>query len=435
MCFSAFAEEHSEKPLYDMKSCVAISLQNNPSLLSAEAKKLSASSSVNYQQALFRPALDFFLGTGYLTGESTSPFAAGRRFDEEGVPVRNVSHGYYTGSLEFIYPVFREGVFFGTQAPSVKIAEAQLRIADTTVNLSREELLYRTVEAYLEVLRAKENIKILEENLKHLQLSYDMTRSKYDLSLAIKSDLLSAESELLNAQKDLENAKEILILRKMNLAYQMGVDPLTEFDIVEGADDTFYASISVSDLRKLVEKAYQKNPQILVQSEVVKLTEEDVNLKKRMRYPLLDFSARYTFTNDYNPPINDNLHVFLGARIPIFDFGRIKSAEQEAEHNLQEQNMALRDVKNNIAFTVGQIVTDIRNLEHLITSEKKAVEAAQELYDARTEEYKQDIVTLSFVLEAQYNLLTAKQALVQSNFDYNLKRAQLKSIVGELSSL
>jgi outer membrane protein TolC len=85
-----------------------------------------------------------------------------------------------------------------------------------------------------------------------------------------------------------------------------------------------------------------------------------------------------------------------------------------------------------MAKEIAEIITDIKNLENLIASEKKAIEFAQEFYNHTQESFALNTVTLSSVLEAQYKLFFAKNNLNQLNYTYRLDHAKLMKTIGEI---
>lgn len=435
LCHNAFAGEISEKPIYDMRTCIAMASKNNPLLLSAEAKKLSANAALNYQKALFRPTLDFNIGSGYISGRSTSPFAVARGIDEEDLRVRTVSEAYYTGSLLFDYSIYKEGVLLGNGAPSVKKAEAQLGVASDNLSINQNEAYYNIIDAYLGVLKVKEDIKTEEENIRYLQSTYDMSVSKYNLSLMTKEELLKVESQLVTAEESLANNKNILIQKKIALAYWIGIDPSSEFGIADVIDNSFYyTSIPISNLKDLIGRAYEKNPLISLQNNMVKSAKEELTIAEKKRYPNVSLTADLSTTGDYNPKVNTQFRTLLELTMPILDFGRTKFSIEDASHKLKAVEMDLLNAKNSLAKDIMQKVMDIKNLENSITAMKKGIESAQESYNHMLEGYAQNIVTLSVVLEAQYNLISAKNALNQLTYDHRLNYARLKGFIGELLS-
>lgn len=431
---NVFAGEILERPIYDVRTCIAMASKNNPLLLSAEAKKLSANAAFNYQKALFMPSLDFYTSSGFLSGKSTSPSAVTGGSDEEGLKVRYISRPYYIGGLVFNFPLYKEGVLVGIQAPSIKKAEAQLGVASDNLSIIQNEAYYSVIDAYLSVLKIKEDIKTQEENIKYLQTAYDMAVSKYNLSLSTKEDLLKAESQLVTAKETLANNRNILIQKKINLTYWIGIDPSSEFEITDGVDDKFYyTSIPISNLKDLVERAYGKNPLILLQNDMVRAAKMEVTIVEKMRYPNVTLTADLSASDDYNPPGNTLFRTFLELTMPIFDFGRTKFSIEDARHKLKSAEMDLLGAKNSLAKDVMQKVIDIRNLENSITAMKKNIESAQESYNHMLEGYVQNIVTLSIVLEAQYNLVSAKNALNQLTYDHRLNYVRLKGLLCEIS--
>jgi outer membrane protein len=422
------------KPVYNLSACIAEAVKNNPMLLSAESSKQSANSVLNYQKSLFYPLIEFNIGSGYLSGEPNSPFAATTNRTEEELRVRHVSRAYYFTGLTLNYPIYKEGVMFGIHAPSVKKSEAQLGVASNNTNVIRDEILYRITEAYLNVLKGRADIKTHEENVNYLQSNYDMSLSKYKLTLLTREDLLKAESQLVTARENLANMKNSLMQKQVELAYWMGIDPLTEFEVADSVDnDFYYISIPISNIKEMIERAYEKNSLIQLKNEEVKAAKEELSIAEKIGYPNIVLTSNISTADDFNPPGRTMFHTFLELRMPVFDFGRKKYSVEEARHKLMAAEMDFINEKNRLARDIAQKITDVKNIENSITATKKNIELAQESYNHMQEEYAQNLVTLSSLLEAQYNLISQKNTLNRLTYDHRISYVNLKGFIGELS--
>jgi outer membrane protein TolC len=418
---------------YGLRECIHYALKHSPLLRSADAAKLASDAALIHQKSLFKPSLDYYLVPGYLAGEPVSPFALSRHLDEEGFKIfQNSSIAYHTTGLGFRYPVMKESVLFGRDAPSVKKAEAEIRLAENNKGMLTNELIYKIAEAYLDINRAKEEIRMLQEDVEYLQQNYNVVLSRFNLLLVTKNELLKAESALAAARANLSNFTNTLAQRKISLLYYMGAEPSVGFDVMGTGDDPFFAPLPVNDVDALLQKAYANNQQLKQQRERVEIARRDLEISKTKRYPTVDLKSDVILTEDYQWHNRSKFNVFLELQMPIYDSGKINSSIETSYQKLRKEELLLQDMKGSVAREVMQVVTDITNLENLVSAKRKELESAQESYDFIKERYTQNLIPLLSLLEAQYKLTAAKWGLIQVNFDYRLSFARLKKIINEI---
>ena len=191
----------------------------------------ASSYELDFQKKQFLPRIDFGISTGYLDGESTSPFATVRGSTEDGVLNNDVSDQYISSSISLSIPVIKEGVFSAENAPSLSIARYQLLLNERSYEDYKNQLTYEVGISYVNLLKNKEGIRNAEEHLKFLEHVHETALSKYKSDMISKNELLRSGIKLESRKIGLEIAKNETRIYMAELSIKMGLDPAKKISI------------------------------------------------------------------------------------------------------------------------------------------------------------------------------------------------------------
>jgi outer membrane protein TolC len=421
LCVEANAEES-----WNLQRCVDYAVQNNPDLQAAEAKIKVSTYSFDYQKKLFLPRLDLNGSTGYLTGEPTSPFAVIGGVTEEGLRSKNVSGEYVSGALTLSVPVFKEGVLFAKNAPTINMASNQVLIDKKNYEAKKNEIVFDVSTAFFNLLKINENIKAAGEHIKSLEETYKLAGSKYKEGLISKNELLKTEVGLASGEKELSSSRNLSQLYSSDLSFKMGLESTKHITI--SPEDFKLPNLPPAD--KLVSIALANRPEVGSQEMRVSLAKEDQRKAESERYPNVDFNSSYGLINDYGSRVNQMWTSALVLNMPIFDFGAVRSKIKSQEAKSAEEEKLLHAIKGSVALEVIKAITSIDNARSEITLREKTVEQTTENARLMRAQFEQNLIPLSSVLEAEYALYEEQKALAQAKYDLTAGYLQMVKATG-----
>ena len=421
LCVEANAEES-----WTLQRCVDYAVQNNPDLQAAEAKIKVSTYSFDYQKKLFLPRLDLNGSTGYLTGEPTSPFAVIGGVTEEGLRSKNVSGEYLSGALTLSVPVFKEGVLFAKNAPTINMAANQISIDKKNYEAKKNETVFDVSTAFFNLLKINENIKAAEEHIKSLEETYKLAGSKYKEGLISKNELLKTEVGLASGEKELSTSRNLSQLYSSDLSFKMGLESTKHITI--SPEDFKLPNLPPAD--KLVSIALANRPEVGSQEMRVSLAKEDQRKAESERYPNVDFNSSYGLINDYGSRVNQMWTSALVLNMPIFDFGAVRSKIKSQEAKSAEEEKLLHAIKGSVALEIIKAITSIDNARSEITLREKTVEQTTENARLMRAQFEQNLIPLSSVLEAEYALYEEQKALAQAKYDLTAGYLQMVKATG-----
>jgi outer membrane protein TolC len=413
----------------DLASCLQIALTRHPDLQSAEAKKLAAQSKIDFEKAQWTPHLDFKGESGYLSGKAVSPFSVIAGVTEEGVPQREVSGGYYIGSLTLSVPIVREGRLLGQNSPSIQGARFGLAVEENLGLTRRSQISYNVTAAYINVAKATAVADNQEQLVKLTEPQYQLALAKFQQDLLSRNDLLLAEVQLATAQRELTRAKDMLAQSKGELVRAMGLDVSTSLEVL----DTHPLPVDVPSLpplEELITFAHGHRLEVRAQEAQIQAKGEEVKRLRGERFPSLELVAGYDIGNNFDPPTNSQWNTRAQVTGSLFDFGRNEQKVTLARAMMRQEVMKMESMKGEIASQVQDVYFRIRSLMAELSLLDKQSEQATEALQLNQARVRQQLLPATVVAEDEKALAKLTQARVLARYDLSLAYTQLELVTG-----
>jgi outer membrane protein TolC len=406
-----------------------MALTHHPDLQNAEAKRLAAQSKLNFEKAQWTPHLDFKGESGYLSGKAVSPFAVIAGVTEEGTPQREVSGGYYIGSLTLSMPLVREGRLLGQKSPSVQGARLGLSVEENLILTRRNQIKYNVTAAYINVAKARAMVGDQEELVKLTEPQYQLVQAKFQQNLLSRNELLLAEVQLATAQRELSRAQDDLAQAKAGLSRAMGLDPLVILEVVDSRQSPVDVP-SLPPLEELIAFAHGHRSEVRAQEAQIQARGEEVKRIRGERFPSLELVTAYNIGNDFDPPNNSQWNTRAQVTGSLFDFGRNEQKVTLARAMMTQEVTKLESMKGDIASQVQDVYFRIRNLMADLSLLEKQHEQATEALNLDRAKFRQQLLPAAVVAEDEKTLVKLTQARRLVQYDLSLAYIQLELVTG-----
>ena len=407
----------------DLSACLDYALVSHPSLKLAKAKQSTAETTVSMGQSKFWPTLDVSTHAGVVYGEPASPFILARS-----ITVKTVDFfgSYYSLDVEYRHPFYKEGVWFGKDAPSILEAKGALRESEYAVMIAREQLRYEVSEAYFNALKAKEALQAGEDLLRARQLDYEAAQKRFTQRLLTRHDLLLAEVKQKAAQNNLDAAKRAFSLARTNLAFRVGLDPGTEIEVRPHA----MPLSPIPPLDVLTEMAYRERPEIAEQMAAVETTAATLQLAQSEGLPTLELISGYSIGDDYDPPGNTSWVTTFQVNLPLQNLYTSRVKRLQAETKRLEQDQRRLELRHTVASEVMQAYHEVaKRVDALELAVIQVEQAEQEVASVRSK-FDAGLATQPALFEAEYALSEAKKSRTDVQYDQYIAHAKLRKAVG-----
>jgi outer membrane protein len=425
-----FAKDESPAALRcDLPTCIQIALTRHPDLQAAEAKKLAAQSKVDFEKAQWRPHLDFSATTGFLNGQSITPFSVISGVTEEGFPQREVSGGYYVGTLSLNVPVVREGKLLGWNSPSIQQARFSLTAEENLQLTRREQIIHDVTVAFINVIKASELVKENERLIKLTEPQSQLALSKFRENLISRNELLIAEVQLASVKRELIAAKNDMARAQRGLTRSMGFDTPSTVEILD-TQLLPSAAAPLPSIEELISFAFEHRPEMRAVEAQIQSKTEEVKRARGERFPTLEIVTEYGLANAFDPAVSTQWSTVAQLRGSIFDFGRNAQKVTLARAMMTEEVQKMDKLKAAIAGDIQEAYTAITDIRAQLELIEKQIEQATEALKLNRAKFRQQLLPESAVAEVEKVVVKLEQAKVLVNYDLILAYSQLALVTG-----
>ena len=313
-----------------------------------------------------------------------------------------------------------------TASRSYKRAKATVAQAEASLQDAEQTLLFRTSQAYFNVLTAREAYVAAKSSREATASQTEQAERRFDVGLSAITDVKEAQAQL-----DLAVAREVVAENQLALAREaMRVIINQEVPTLDGlkdnADLTAPAPASVDEW---IAVATENNPRLEVARRDLDLARTDIDIERAGRYPTVALTGGYQDLNtDSNLQTNNESgQVSLQLEYAIFTGGRTsalirqaKSQSEQAAFNLETVRRAVVQETRDAYLTVLADISQSNALQKALSSTEVAKDATQAGFDAGTRTAVEVLVSLQDTFNAYADYAAARHQYVISSLELRL---------------
>ena len=342
--------------------------------------------------------------------------------------VRHPDSGGHTrtgsASLKASLPLYTGGA----NEARIESGEIGVYAAQLALERERENLRYRVVQAYYDVLEAQRCERIDQESVDKYQAHLENVELLYQAGRKARLDVLRSSVELANARQTLikaQNECEVRLLALKNLLRISPEEPLT-------LTEAFSYQPFYSPMESCVAYAVEHRKDILLDRYDLRQKELAVDVAHAGYLPQVSLSASAAAEREFHPRSSDS-HQYAAEILVswnVFDGGVTAAAIDKAKTALEIAALTLQKDTEDIDQAVRQAYYTMREAEKRLVSTQAAVGEAQEDYAITMEKYRVGQGILLDVIDAQVALSTAEMNFASAQYDYARNRAMVENEVG-----
>ncbi len=331
-------------------------------------------------------------------------------------------------AIQLTQPIFRG--FRTTNA--VNQAEADVRAGREILRNVEQQVLLDAVEAYMDVVRDQEIVRLRENNLKVLSEELRATQDRFAVGEVTKTDVAQSEARRAGAVAQLDFARASVKSSRARYQQVVGHQPgsvsqprLKEEAIPKSLDDAI--AIGTNENPNVVTALYREQSARFA-----------VDLVRGELLPELQLEATYQDRFSSSQFIDEQETAIIAGRlnVPIYDQGgevyaRVRQAKHAHVSLLQEIEVARVEVQAQIVAAWSQLLA---NRAQIVSAEAQ-VDANQTALAGVREEERVGQRTLIDVLNAQQELLDSQVNLTTARRDLIVTAYQLQVAIGHLDAV
>lgn len=427
--FLSFSQEATVG--YTLNEAIAFALENNYSALNAERDIIDAqkqkwetiasglpqiNADISYQNQLKQPV-------SLIPAE----FFGGQPGEFEPVIFSQPQSAIATATL-------RQQIFDGSYIIGVQATKAFLSYSQNNKEKTQQEVRKAVVEAYGNVLLARESVAILENNLQALSKNLSETQSYFENGLAEEESVEQLQITYSLVENQLRNATRFLKITLQMLNLSMGLPIEMETQLKENLDDLTQANVDP----EITESPFNIENNVDFKL-ITNLNEQrffELKLAKSKALPSLNafvnygttaFSDSFSFFKSEQEWFNSSILGF-DLKIPIFSSLQRSAGTQRAKIALEKAKTQLTETQERIRLQLEKAKSDYLLAVEQYATTQKNLNLAERIEKKNQIKYKEGIASSFDLRQAQTQLYTAQQEYLQSMVDVINTKTELEVI-------
>ena len=413
------AREALEAPPHDpltLHDCIAIALGESPALEASRFDVFSAAEEVRAAQGKLLPQV---------TGAADYLLFSGSRVSKFGVinlgsvtPNGSVVTANTVGSAEvelysahLKYPLFADGSILGlNNPPAVAERKAKKQALAWTVNLTREEVIYRITDEFVSTVSARNRMGLAERRAKRLYQAVSIIEEQQKQGLKLPIDIKVAKEQFSAGQTLLKLLREQSVAGSLALSKTLGVASSSNLSLSNTLPD---APDPPPTTEQLIGACLNHHPSLEKQRAVIEQAKQEYRLERFRLYPSVYLDGSASYIDDFSG-VSNSESFFSGAiavNVPIFDFGAQLATTRSKLMTYKAEQARLFSTADNVNFEVLKVYQTIYTLTHNILGLQGDVAKAQRDVQVIQAQQQQGIAEPLIAIEKELHLIAKQDEL------------------------
>ncbi len=330
-------------------------------------------------------------------------------------------------SVNLNQPVFHWDYWVQLSQSENQNAQAEAEYANAL-----QQLMVRTIQAYLNVLLARDTLTFAIAEKVSLSRQLEQAQQRFNVGLIAITDVLEAQAGFDGAR-----SREIFATNEVDNAREALREIIGDYDGILASLPKEIPLLNPDplDINQWAVTADNQNLTIIAAQNQAEFQHKNVELQRSGHYPSVDIVGSYTVEDNSSSfgLRGDVGRIGLQMNVPLFEGGAVNSRTREASHNynaakdqlLTQRRQVARQVKNAYRGVISTI-SQVEALRATVKSSMSSLQATEAGFEVGTR-------TMVDVVNEQRNLFQAKNNLAEARNNYLLNWVSLKESASSLS--
>ena len=393
--------------------------QNNIQL-NAERQNIKASEEdINISKANFKPTITL---SGSQSIENTNKLT-----NQSGGDASSSDVNPLTASIKLEQKILDYG-----RSLTLEKNITALDLAKAKLIKKEQEVLHSAIDAYSNLILAREKLNINRKNLNLLRRQVENDKIRLDRGRITITDLAQSESSFAGAQAQFTQANSDLLIAK--LTYENIIGKISDPNQLQKKTKSIVKI--PNSLNEAINLSKQNNPDIKIAKFDLEQSKKDVEISKSDLKPTASLSLEKSYANDLSSTFDQRDKDILKATVswPFYTGGKTQSTINKKSNLTTRKRLLLDNAVRSNETNVASAWSSLESSRGFLNSVKVQVRAAQIANDGITAEYERGSRTTLDVIQSNSLLLSAQISLATSEKNYLMAQYNLLKSVGLLNS-
>jgi len=410
---------------WNLEDTIAYALENNPDIQIATESIEAAASKIEQARAAFRPQIN--VESSYMrTNIPMNAFGAilnqgvfnfGLDFNNPG----EIDNLNVTGSV--MYSLYQGGM----RDANLEAARSAKSAYEFQRQATDQQIKFAVIQAWNQIIQAKENLKSQESNLNAFTKSLDLAQRQYEAGKFLKVEVLNLEVQVARAKEGFVNAQHGLELAREALLNLLGTDDNAVLHQIEPEATEHQEAFDPATWTP------RERAEVLAMKQQVAAAEKGLEATESSYSPQVNAFANYQYNKGFEFD-GDGNHWMAGVSVNynIYGGGLKENRVKEAKAALRQARSQLRKVELGIEFDQRNAVIGYRNATEAYEVTSKMVETAEESASLSRSRFESGVILSSELIDVENRLTEARMRRAFAITQVSIAEANLKRAYGYL---
>lgn len=333
-------------------------------------------------------------------------------------------HSRYGLNLNLVQPIYMGGQI----KESVKMAEKETSLAGNQFDLIRANVSYEADIRYWNAVAHKEIEEVMINMNASVKELVRIVDERVTEDLVAANDLLMAEVKLNDADYQLMQAQNNSEVARMSMNSFVGVD----FNQILPMD---YQVKDILVIPSLIEMSsvYANRPEMRIAQDQIEIQESTKKMKDARFKPQVSLGVGGDYSSpgyDLTKNMNLNYGVYATVSVPIFEWGKRKKEKNASDYGIAIAQDMLKKTFDNVNLEVQSTYYTLQEAVKQVALTQNSLEKASRNEDMAMERYKEGLVSITEVLDAQLFHQNAQVNYVQSKLNAQIAQSNFNRVLG-----
>lgn len=404
---SAQADSHPAEE-WTLERCIAYAREKNLTVQSAEVALSSAEADIKQASAERIPSLSASISQGLTHA----------RRDAQSRPDAYAYTGNY--QLSSSITLYNGGRLNNTL--SQKKTDAQARRYDT--ERTRNDIELAVTRAYLQILYARESVRINESTVETSLRQVERSRGLYKAGSIAASDLAQIESQYASDKYQLVTAQNTLAQSLLDLKQLLELDAGYDFRVHFPEIDDAQVCAPIPSSMEVYRTALELMPEVKSKQLGIESAKIGEKIARAGSIPSVSLSAGIgtghatTSSDAFARQIDHSLseNVGLSVSIPIFNHRSARTAVEKARLESISADISLQSTQKELLSTIESLWQDAVSAQSRYRAAEEKLASAQKSYDLVSRQFDKGMKNTVELLQEKNNYLSARLESTQAKY-------------------
>jgi outer membrane protein TolC len=424
-----FAEANGQTRVMGMEDCINYALTNHPDVKVAELALKDADWQIKESKSTGMPQFSGGVDYQYF-------------IQRPGIPQSALFPG---GSDEKVYfsanhtlaPSLAWDQLFYSRSYGLALRGAQVYrdYAQAGLALTRQNIRFQVIYAYLPTLVITEGLGIIDKNISSVEKLLNETKAINKAGFAEQLDVDRLELSLSTLQTDRSNLLRQYEIVVNALKFSMGM-PVKDSIVLADNLDTLLARYVYTDLTSEVN--FMNRAEYVQLLKARDLNALNIDLNSKVWIPTFRGFLQYSptwqggFGDDTRWFFIPSSIVGVSVSFTIWDGGTSKAKRERARLDVQQIDEQKRTLENAITLEVENARRQYLSAEERVNNLRRNLTLAERIYDTTQKKYRAGVGSSFEVTQAEQSLYIAQKNLIDALYDFLLAKSAVRKALGIL---